>query len=385
MATDFASLRLKAKGDRAELDRILQMECREKTRTKLGATLSAAPGFRFPSLAVAEMATSDEVAAERALMIRPGEKVLDMTFGLGIDAFAMAARAESVVSFDIVEANVTAGKENADKLGLKNVEIIAGDSVEWLKSKGDVIFDTIFVDPARRDGAGRHFRIADCSPDLTECIDLIRSRCGRVIIKLSPMLDIKAALADLGVEALEGADVKVIGYHNECKELVLVLPGKYSEWKPTGEISCITIGKPQFSFRPSQSTADSKRMGSPEVGQFLLEPYPSVMKAGGTPWLMQFKGVSQLHPNTHLFVCERVPENFPGTAFEIIDIMKFSSSNSRSFAKAYPKINVSTRNFPLRAPELAAKLRVREGGDLHLFGTTVFPSSRELIITKPIS
>ena len=105
MSADYGALRLKAKGDRARLDEILNMECRDKTRSKLARTLQAAPDFRFPSLAVAEMATSDAMADIHAGLAGEGGGVADMTFGLGIDAFAFARRASSVTAFDIVEAS----------------------------------------------------------------------------------------------------------------------------------------------------------------------------------------------------------------------------------------------------------------------------------------
>ncbi|WP_304589755.1 hypothetical protein [uncultured Duncaniella sp.] len=45
-------------------------------------------------------------------------------------------------------------------------------------------------------------------------------------------------------------------------------------------------------------------------------------------------------------------------------------------------MNVATRNFPLSAPQLAAKLKIKEGGDRMIFGTTVPDGSRLLIVTK---
>lgn len=66
MATDFNKLRLKHHGDPQKLHEILQMECRHKCAKKLASTLEECPEFIFPSLSLAEMSTSDDVAAIHA-------------------------------------------------------------------------------------------------------------------------------------------------------------------------------------------------------------------------------------------------------------------------------------------------------------------------------
>ena len=387
MSADYAALRLKAKGDRARLDEILNMECRDKTRSKLARTLQAAPDFRFPSLAVAEMATSDAMADIHAGLAGEGGRVADMTFGLGIDAFAFARRASSVTAFDIVEANVEAGRANSRQLGLDNVTIECADSVEWLRTHPEATFDTIFIDPARRDGTGRHFRIADCLPNLTRCVDLLLERCGRLIVKLSPMLDITASLNELGLtDSLKRqVDVVVTGLHNECKELLLVIPGKLNGGvEENGKIRAVTVGRESFDFRPTDVPHSAPRYAEPEAGDVLLEPYPAVMKAGAISRLFDFEGVAALHPNTHLFTAKEKPTDFPAKVFRIVEVLDFSSSLCKTFARTYPQINVAARNFPLRAPELAKKLKVREGGEMQVFGVTACDGKRLLVVTKPV-
>lgn len=385
MATDYNALRLKANGDPVKLDEILQLECREKTSSKLADTLSRAPGFHFPSRAVAEMATSDASSAVHASLVAEGEIVLDMTLGLGIDAFSFAEKAENVIAFDILEENVESARKNADLIRLSNLDLHVGDSVEWLRDHPKAFFDTIFVDPARRDGRGRHFKLADCLPDLSQCISLIRSHCHRAILKLSPMLDIKGALRDLGFTSYSEVEIVVIGQTNECKELVLIVPGKDENLKNGGEIRCVTIGKPDFIYSPLSMPDPDGNYKRPEVGEILVEPYPSIIKAGGTPWMCEKFNLRSLHPNTHLLLVTRFEKEIPAKSFEIIDVLTFSSSIAREFHKRYPIINVSTRNFPLKAPELAKKLKVKEGGDLQLFGLTIMTGERLLVVGKRIN
>lgn len=131
MKEDFNRLRLKYHGDPEKMDEILQRECRYKTASKLPETLTCA-AFRFPSLAVAEMATSDAVAAIHAAMIPEGSQVLDMTCGLGIDSFRFARKAARVTAVELDHAAYTAACHNAAALGLSNVRVIKGDSIAWL-------------------------------------------------------------------------------------------------------------------------------------------------------------------------------------------------------------------------------------------------------------
>ncbi|MDE6495882.1 MAG: hypothetical protein K2L30_06575 [Duncaniella sp.] len=125
---DFNKLRLKYAGDAGKMDEILQAECRHKTARKLADTL-ACEDFRFPSLSVAEMATSDVVAREHCRLVSPGDRVIDMTSGLGIDTFAFARSGCDVTAVELDPVTAREIIHNAAVLGLDNVRIINDDSV----------------------------------------------------------------------------------------------------------------------------------------------------------------------------------------------------------------------------------------------------------------
>lgn len=365
---DYNALRLKHSGDPARLDEILQAECREKCARKLPETLKCSQ-FRFPSTALAEMSTGDAAAGFHASLVREGDTVLDMTFGLGIDSFHIARRASSVTGIEIDPVAAAVGAANASALGLENVEVISADSVEWL-AESDRYFSVIFIDPARRDKAGRHFSLADSTPDVTECMSLLLSRCTRLIIKCSPMLDIAALRRDLE----EFADVIVVGTSRECKELVAVVPGN-------GATEAVTTGHGVFRFSPAEEAMAAAFYDTPQAGGYLYEPFPAVMKAAPLRLLSSRTGASKLAPNTHLYYSAEVLPSFPGEAFKILEVTEFNKRSLRDIASRYPKINVATRNFPLSAPALAAKAGITEGGDLRLFGVTLADNHKYLIIT----
>lgn len=367
MSEDFSRLRLKYHGNAEKLHSILQMECRYKCAKKLARTLTC-DSFEFPSLALAEMSTSDDVADIHAEMVDDSERVLDMTAGLGIDAFRFAKKGCSVTAIELSPDAVEALRHNAVTLGVnEKVRIIEGDSVRWLAENEDERFDIIFIDPARRDNAGRHFALSQCAPDVTVILPLLLSRCRRLIIKASPMVDIAAAKRELGIESCK---VSVIGTNRECKEVVLEI----SATKNYDTVSCITVGHGAYSAVKS----DVMSYAVPAPGCYLLQPYPAVMKGTGGA----VAGYDKLHASTHLYVSETVRPEFPGSNFRIIEVMPFNKPAVRNVREKYPKINVITRNFPLSAPELVKKLKVQEGGDNMLFGAILEDGSKVLIITE---
>ncbi len=381
MKEDFNALRLKHHGDTAMMFDILQRECRYKCSSKLHETLKCET-FIFPSLAVAEMATSDDAAKIHASMIDDGENVLDMTCGLGIDTFHISRKADKVTSIELNHDAYTAAIHNVKALGLNNVEIIEGDSVEWLKAK-DIKYDTIFIDPARRDSTGRHFALKDCRPDIIENIELLLCHCKKLIIKASPMIDITKACKELPAIC----KTVVIGTVKECKEVMFICKGeigKSSEEGNCNRVSSITIGKERFSFSHSDEQNITPRYITEDIipGAWIYEPYPSVMKGGGFNSLSQQFNLGRLYTNTNLFYSTKPQPGFPGKTFEIIEILHFDKQSIKEFAKRYPKINVATRNFPLSAPELAQKLKVEEGGDKMVFGAIGPKGKKSLIVTS---
>ncbi|MDE6166624.1 MAG: methyltransferase domain-containing protein, partial [Muribaculaceae bacterium] len=205
---DAATRILRAKGNPAELDRILQDECRRRASRKLAATLSSAPGFRFPTSLSAEQCTADNVAEFHASLIEPGSSVVDLTCGLGIDSFHMARRCLRVVCMDIDSDVSAAIGHNARELGLENISAVCGDCREWLEGYAGEPFDVAFIDPARRaDDGSRLYSLTQCKPDVVEMIPLIAAHARRLIIKASPMLDVTTSLAELS----EGAAVYAVG------------------------------------------------------------------------------------------------------------------------------------------------------------------------------
>lgn len=358
---------------------IMQIECRKKTAKKLHSTLQSSH-FVFPTTLSAEQCTSDNLAEFHATLINEGETILDMTAGLGIDAFHLAQKAKRITAIDLNEDVAQALSINANALGITNFTGVNADSIEYLKNSTEH-FDTIFIDPARRgDGGKRLFALSDCQPNVVEFLDLIKQHCNKLIVKASPMLDATQVLRELP----ETTDLYAIGTRQECKEIVAVVDFKNPQDSPT--LHCITIDDEtfDFSFTLDNEISSTNNFGEFKEGMYLYEPYPAIMK------LQPFKLISQQfnaikpHQHTHLYSSTEVIADFPGDCHKIERIYPFSSRTIKEVVKDYPRANVAVRNFILSADELRKRLKIKDDNKYRLYGVSVANGDRLLIVTTRI-
>lgn len=355
---------------------IMQVECRKKAAKKLHHTLHT-PHFVFPTTLSTEQCTSDDLAEFHATLIDEGETILDMTAGLGIDAFHLAQKAKHVTAIDLNEDVAQALSINAKTLNIENFTGINADSVEYLKNSTEH-FNTIFIDPARRgDGGKRLFALSDCQPNVVELLDHIKLYCDKLIVKASPMLDATQVLRELP----ETTDLYAIGTRQECKELVAVLDFKKPKEAPT--LHCITE-QTDFSYTHEIEDNASALYGNIAEGMYIYEPFPAVMKMQPTKTLSERFNAIKLHQNTHLYASTDVIPNFPGDCYKIERIYPFSSRIIKEVSKDYPRANVAVRNFILSADELRKRLKIKDDNKYRLYGVTVANGDRLLIVSTPI-
>ncbi len=357
------------------MDRILQDECRRRASQKLAATLLCS-GFRFPTALSAEQCTSDAVAEFHASLIPEGATVIDLTCGLGIDAFHCARRASAVTAIDMDPAVAAAIEPNAAALRLTNVTGICGDCAEWLRGHPDAHFDVAFIDPARRGDSGRRlYGLHDCRPDVVELMPEIKLHADRLIVKASPMLDLTTLLRD---EGLTPQRVIITGTRSECKELVLDFDFTFpAEADPP--VSAVTMGEPEFSFRRADNASAPMRLAEPEAGMLIGEPWPAVMKAGAYNLIPG----ARLHPTTHLYMLSEAEAlHFPGEVYRLESVEPFSSSALKRIGREGAEGSVAVKNFPMSADELRRRLKARESSTRRIIGATSVSSRYLLTLTR---
>ena len=307
--------------------------------------------------------------------------MVDLTGGFGVD-FSYLARGFSQATYverqrhlcDLAEHNMAA-------LGLDQARIVCGDGVECLRQMDPV--DFIYLDPARRDEHGsRTYAIEDCTPNVLELRDLLLAKSQCTLVKLSPMLDWRKAVADFDGTVRE---VHIVATGNECKELLLVLGQQVHEEPSAPRVFCVNDN--QRIDYDSAAYTQGLRIGGkplPETKNYLYEPNASIMKAGCFDLVEERFGVTQVGPSSHLFVSATPVADFPGRGFAIEAIGGMNKKDIKRLLNGTKQANIAVRNFPLTAPQLRKKLKLADGGPVYLFGTTMQGCDHVLLRTSKI-
>lgn len=322
---------------------------------------------------VSDSSESDTLVARSSMV--------DLTGGFGVD-FSYLARGFSQATYverqrhlcDLAEHNMAA-------LGLDQARIVCGDGVEYLRQMGPV--DFIYLDPARRDEHGsRTYAIEDCTPNVFELRDLLLAKSQYTLVKLSPMLDWRKAVADFDGTVRE---VHIVATGNECKELLLVLGQQVHEEPSAPRVFCVNDN--QRIDYDSAAYTQGLRIGGkplPEAKNYLYEPNASIMKAGCFDLVEERFGVTQVGPSSHLFVSATPVADFPGRGFAIEAIGGMNKKDIKRLLNGTKQANIAVRNFPLTAPQLRKKLKLADGGPVYLFGTTMQGCDHVLLRTSKI-
>ena len=345
-----------------------QIAGRQKARTKL-PSWAAIDGIVYPPHLSMEQCSSEATARYKASIAGKGALFVDLTAGFGVDMALISQGFQKAVHVEQQPQLCAISSENFRLLGLNHIEVVCGDGVAYLHTMRHA--DLLFIDPARRDvHGGRTYDISDCTPNVLEILDEMLVKADRVMIKLSPMLDWRKAVADLG----KVNEVHIISVDNECKELLLIL----SKTKKPLRVFCVNNDE---CFEVVEGISSQPRP-LPQDMRYLYEPNASVMKAGCFALIEQRFGVVQLERNSHLFVSDKEILGFPGRQFLI---EKRTSMNKRELKATLADVdqaNITVRNFPMSVAELRKRLKLKEGGDVYIFATTISDEGHQLLVCR---
>lgn len=348
-----------------------QIEGRQIAARKL-PQWAQTPGLWYPPHLSMEQCSSQQTALyKRAVVERllpqPGQRSLlvDMTGGLGVDFSYLAPSFASATYVERLPHLCDVARHNLPLLGLPQAQVICAQSdAQQHIPTGTAL---VYLDPARRDGDGRRtVAIEDCTPNVLDLHAPLLSRAQYVMVKLSPMLDVHDT-----VRRLPGVcEVHAVSVRGECKELLLVMCAQ--ERPLTYHCVNVTNGEPQvWTHTPGEAPASVAVLCDGEVQSgYLYEPNASILKAGIQDTVCRL-GVSKLHPNSNLYHSPVLVPDFPGRSFCIQGCSDFSKRGIRALLDGVTQANLTIRNFPSTVAALRTKLRLREGGDVYLFATTL--------------
>ncbi len=322
-----------------------QVAAKKKSNYKL-PTWFGTKKIYYPALLSIEQCSSEITAAYKA-SLAIGNTLIDLTSGFGVDSFFFAQKVEKVYSCEINEELASITAHNAKTLGTNNIEILATDGIEFLKSTIQT-FDTIYIDPARRNQSNKVFKLKDCTPDVTEHLDLFFTKAKRLIIKTAPLLDISAGL----IELKNVSEIHIISVKNECKELLWVVDRDYQN-EPI--ITCATLNNniKTFTF-PISDLKRTINFANTEPKGYLYEPDVALLKSGAFNLIANRFKLQKLHQQSQLYFSEHIDPDFLGRIFEIKSVMTLNELKKEKDLKG----NVIVRNFPEKAETLVKKYKI---------------------------
>jgi len=343
------------KGYPAELARgaIETVLLRQRARTKF----ARAEEMFFERLAL-EQASGETIAAYRAR--RFFGRVADLCCGLGGDTLALAARGD-VLAIDLDPLRLALAQHNVAVYRLR-------ECVKWRQADALTTelanIGGVFVDPDRRPAGKRERAVEACQPPLSALRARLSHDCP-LGVKLAPGVP-TSDLADLDAEA------EFISVAGELKECVLWFGRlRRTRWRATllpGEhVLC------------AEAPAESPGVG--EVGRYLYDPDPAVLRAGLATDLAWRLGARQLDERIAWLTSDRLEATPFATVYEVEADMPFNHRTLSAWlrARSVGRITVRTRGSAVNPADLTRMLKLSGPESRDVFATRLGDRPRVII------
>lgn len=302
-----------------------------------------------------EQASSERCAVHKSI---GGGSVLDLTCGLGVDAWALSRRFRRVVTLEHDEGLARIARENFRRLNIDNVEVAATSAEEYLAGCRER-FDWVYADPDRRAADGRKLvRLEDCSPRVLDLLPAIRRVAGRLCLKNSPLFDVDEAL-----RLFPDCRVEVVSLDGECKEVVICDDG-------TGpSVTATALGDPDRSFtaRPDAAVPHPGSFDSARYG-WLTVPDAALQKARLTR--QHLAGRADVWSDGGFGFSAERPEGAIGRVWAIESIEPYDPHRLKRACKGCGA-TILKRDFPLPVEEIMRRAGLHAGDDVRLAFTRI--------------
>ncbi len=329
-----------------------QLKYRQRARLKLPSYLRA--GCILPPRAF-EQASSEAAAATKTLT---GDRLLDLTCGLGVDTLHFSRSFREVVALERDPELAAITRENLRRLGADNVRVVCSSAEAYIASCNER-FDWVYADPDRRSESGKKLvRLEDCSPDILALRHDIERISSRLCLKNSPLFDVDEAFRHF-----PSARVEVVSLGDECKEVVIYADGT----GPTLAAHAIGSGRIEVPLATRMPHPSSEPF-DPSAYRWLIIPDVALQKARLV--------CHHLHPHGFVasengfgFAVDR-PEGVLGRTMEIRSIAPYKP---RELKKSWRgrKAEIRKRDFPLSIEEIRRQIGITEGSDCRLAFTKI--------------
>ncbi len=320
-----------------------QVKNLQKSRTKLPSYFAVQA--IVPTLAY-EQSSSEECALRKRL---EGGSVLDLTCGLGVDAYALSKRFKRVVTVERNEMVAAVARENFRRLGADNIEVVCSSAEEYLASCNDH-FDWCFSDPDRRGGKGEKLvRLEDCSPNVVALMPTLQRISDRICIKCSPLFDVDEAFRLFG-----SCEVECVSLGGEAKEVNIYVGGSASR------LSAVAVGVGEVSCGVDERNGAAWSAVPSDFSHYRYITLPDVSLQHARMVAVAFAGKCDVWSNNGVALSQERPEGVLGRVFEVEAIFDVDSAFKRVMKGC--KAEIYRRDFPLSNAEICKRFRCSEGG-----------------------
>lgn len=365
LETDLHSLLLKKSPfeEVSMLEIVQQIKGKNVARKKFPFLLQE--NIVFPVQLSLEQSSSDKTAIYKSELLE-GESFIDLTSGFGIDAYYLSKNFKQISLVEQNSALLEVVKHNWKVLE-RNAEF-HNQKLEEFLVQNNKTFDVAYLDPARRDlNKNKVFLLEDLSPNILEIQDQLLKMAKKVVIKLSPLIDLKYLVS----EVKNLARIDIIAVKNDVKEIVLTMTKDCQS-----KINCLCINlesdEPCFEYSFGDEENASATFSEPE--KFIYIPNNTILKAGTFNLIAEKFNLKKLHPNTHIYTSDIENKEFPGRVFEM-EIVEGKQIKKKE------QYNIISKNYPLKPEEIKKKYGIKDGGNQYLIFTQ---SKKGKIILKSV-
>ncbi|WP_448529109.1 THUMP-like domain-containing protein [Raineya sp.] len=327
----------------------------------------------FPPALNLEQSSSEKTAFFKAQLLS-GNTILDLTGGFGVDTWAFAQKFKKVWYVEKNPDLFQIVRQNFEAMQLNNVSLHNAEAQHFLQNFSEAV-DYIYLDPARRNLQGKSIaQITETEPNILQLLPLLFDKTEKILLKTSPMFEIKEALKILP----NVAGVYVVSVQNECKEVLYLLEKNFcSEWQniPIYTYNLLENNSQIFTSTFAEESKANVHL-APLVQEYLYEPNSSILKAGFFRSIAEKFNLYKLHSNSHLYTQGKLLENFSGRVFRIKKVLQNPQKELPEMGSVF---NIIARNYPLSVSEICKKYKIKEGGKDFLIATTLASNQKAII------
>jgi hypothetical protein len=349
-----------------------QILAKQKSTKKLPTWFSS-DNIYYPAKISIEQTSSEKTANYKSKIIS-GDAIIDLTGGFGVDCYYFSKQFKKVIHCEINEELSHIVKHNYKQLNIQNIDTFCGNGFDYLKET-DQVFDCIYIDPSRRDDVkGKVFMLKDCQPYIPPKIDFFFTKTNQILIKVSPILDLKNTIRELQ----NVKEIHIVALNNEVKEVLFLLEKNYTNPIRIKTINILKTENQIFEFDFDEDINSSYS----EPLSYLYEPNVAILKSGGFHQISEKLSVAKLHQHSHLYTSKTLL-NFPGRVFKVEEVISY---DKKKLKKLLPdlKANITTRNFPKTVAQIRKETKIKDGGNTYIFFTTDVNNKASLIICKKV-